>query len=190
WSRRWRMMSGALRFIAGEALMGIFDWLTGTKRPAAGVAPKSAADVRSAVLAVNRPTAPFVVRDGAPEQVDLVAEWRIVDAAWYEIFAKAGLKKVFKVLMRLDPQKSEVRAVDQEWEVEWRAGVPSLTLSTEAFRGQKAEVSFGTAYAFTEKLELGEVYRYRLATREIKTPLQDAVTAAGWTWRGVAFGRL
>jgi hypothetical protein len=183
------VVNGA-RIIAGEALMGMFDWLTGTKRPAAGVAPKPATEVRSALLAVSRPTAPFVVRDGAPEQVDLVAEWRIVDASWYEIFAKAGLQKVFKILMRLDPQKHEVRAVDQEWEVEWRAGVPSLTLAAEAFRGQKAEVSFGTAYAFTEKLELGEVYRYRFATREIKTPLQDAVTAAGWTWRGVAFGRL
>jgi len=91
--------------------MGMFDWLTGTKRPAAGVAPKSATEVRSALLAVSRPTAPFVVRDGAPERVDLVAEWRIVDASWYEIFAKAGLKKVFKILMRLDPQKHEVRAV-------------------------------------------------------------------------------
>jgi hypothetical protein len=94
--------------------MGMFDWLTGTKRPAAGVVPKSATEVRSALLAVSRPTAPFVVRDGAPEQVDLVAEWRIVDASWYEILAKAGLKKVFKILMRLDPQKHEVRAVDQD----------------------------------------------------------------------------
>jgi hypothetical protein len=58
------------------------------------------------LLAVSRPTAPFVVRDGAPERVNLVAEWRIVDASWHEIFAKAGLKKVFKVLMRIDPQKN------------------------------------------------------------------------------------
>ena len=170
--------------------MKIFDWLTGTKRPQAGVAPKSAADVRTALLAVNRPTAPFVVRDGAPEQVDLVAEWRIVDAAWYEIFAKAGLTRVFKVLMRLDPDKHEVRAVDQEWSVEWRAGVPSLALAAEAFRGQKAEISFGTAYAFTEKGEFGRVYNYKFSTGELKPPLQDAVTAAGWTWRGVAFGKL
>ena len=170
--------------------MGMFDWLTGTKRPAAGVAPKSATEVRSALLAVSRPTAPFVVRDGAPEQVDLVAEWRIVDASWYEIFAKAGLKRVFKVLMRLDPQKHEVRAVDQEWSVEWRAGVPNLALAAEAFRGQQAELSFGAAYAFTETGGYGEVYRYKFSTGEIKTPLQNAVTTAGWTWRGVAFGRL
>lgn len=170
--------------------MGMFDWLIGTKRPAAGVAPQSAASVRSALLAVNRPTAPFTVRDGAPEQVDLVAEWRVVDSSWHEIFAKAGLKKVSKVLMRLDPEKREVRAMDQDWSVEWRAGIPSLALAAEGFRGQKIEFSFGASYAFTEAGGRGEVNRYKFSTSEIKAPLQDAVTAAGWTWRAVAFGRL
>src|SRR5438034_5460313 len=113
--------------------MKLFDWLTGTKRPAAGVPAKTSAEVRADLLAVNRPTAPFTVRDGAPEKVDLVAEWRIVDATWYEIFAKAGLKRTAKVLMRLDPDKHEVRAVDQDWSVEWSAGVPRLSLAAEAF---------------------------------------------------------
>jgi hypothetical protein len=54
--------------------MGLWDWLTGTKRPAAGVTPKSPDEVRASLLAVNRPTAPFIICDGAPENVDLVAE--------------------------------------------------------------------------------------------------------------------
>jgi hypothetical protein len=170
--------------------MGLLDFFTGTKHPPAGVVAKVPAEVRSALLAVNRPTAPFIVRDGAPEKVDLVAEWRIVDASWYETFAKAGLQRTFKILMRLDPEKHEVRAVDQEWSVEWRAGIPSLSLAAEAFRGQKTEISFGSAYAFTESAGYGEVYRYKFATSEIKAPLQNAVLAAGWTWRGVAFGKL
>ena len=170
--------------------MGLFDFLTGTKRPPKGVAPKSPAEVRAALLAVNRDTAPFLVRDGSAEGADLVAEWRIVDATWYEVFAKAGLQKVFKVLMRLDAERNEVRAVDQEWSVEWVAGVPRLSLVAEAFRGQKAEISFGTAYAFTESGAFGQVYRYKFSTGEIKTPLQAAVTGAGWIWRGVAFGKL
>jgi voltage-gated potassium channel Kch len=170
--------------------MKFLDWLTGTKRPAAGVPAKMPAEVRADLLAVNRPTAPFIVRDGAPENVDIVAEWRIVDATWYEIFAKAGLQKIFKVLIKLDARAREVRAVDQEWSVEWRAGVPTLSLATEAFRGQTKEFSFGTAFAFTEEGSFGKVYRYKFSTAEIKTPLQDAVTKAGWTWRGVSFGKL
>jgi len=170
--------------------MAFFDWLTGTKRPAAGVPAKSAAEVRADLLAVNKPTAPFSVRDGAPENVDLVAEWRIVDAEWYVIFAKAGLKKVFKVLMKLDEQAREVRAVDQEWSVEWRAGVPTLSLDAEASRGQTRKFSFGTAYAFKKGGGFGEVYHYKFSTAEIKTPLQEAVTKAGWVWRNVSFGKL
>lgn len=170
--------------------MGIFDFITGSKSAPAGVPRQPKADLREALLGLNRESAPWQVRDGAPEGVDLVAEWKIVDARWYEIFAKASLTKVFKVLMKFDEEKGEVRSVDQEWTVEWRAGVPTLSLSAEAFRGQKVEMSFGTAYAFTESLEFGQVYEYRFKTAEIKTPLQETAAKAGWGWKGVAFGKL
>ena len=170
--------------------MGIFDWLTGSKAAPAGVPRQNVAELRAGLLAANRDTAPFVIHDGAPEGVDLVAEWRIVDALWYEIFAKAGLEKVFKILMKFDEAKGEVRAVDQEWEVEWRAGLPSLSLAASAFRGQKTEMSFGTAYAFREDASFGKIYEYRFNTKELKTPLIDAAQAAGWGWKGVAFGKL
>jgi hypothetical protein len=101
-------------------------------------------------MAVNRDKAPFKVRSGKKEGVDLVAEWKIVDAKWYELFAKAGIKRVFKVLMKFDERKGEVRSVDQEWEVEWRAGEPILSLKGSAFRGRKWEKSFETVYAFRE----------------------------------------
>jgi hypothetical protein len=166
--------------------MGLFGF--GDRKPAGP--PRSPDEVRNALLAVNRPTAPFVVRDGSPERVDLVAEWRIVDATWYEIFAKAGLSKVFRILMRLDPAGCEVRAVDEEWEVQWQAGVPTLSVSKEKFRGQKASIQFGQGYAFTERGQYGEVYNYRFNTREIKDPLKEAAKASGWKWNGVAFGKL
>ena len=171
--------------------MGMLDWLGGGKAAGPGVARAPAATLREQLLAINRETAPFVIRDGAPEGADLVAEWRIVDARWYEFFAKAGVQRVFKVLMKLDDARGEVRAVDQEWSVEWRAGVPSLALSGQAFRGQTWEMSFETVYAFREEdLSWGKIYEYRFRTSEIKDPLVAAVRAAGWRWRGVAFGRL
>jgi hypothetical protein len=170
--------------------MGLLDWMSGTKKPAPNVAPKSIAEVGAAILAVNRPTAPFIVRDGRPEGVDFVAEWRIVDATWSEVFAKAGLAKALKVLMKFDPDSHEVRSVDREWSVEWRAGVPTLAVAASVSRGQTAEISFGTGYAFTEAGALGDVYRYKFESGELKKPLQAAVTGAGWTWKAVAFGKL
>lgn len=170
--------------------MGLFDVFTGSKPAASGVAKRSAADLRTALLALNRDTAPWQVRDGAAENCDLVAEWRIVDARWYEIFAKASLAKAFKVLMKFDEAAGEVRSVDQEWTVEWRAGVPSLSLAASAFRGQKTEISFGTAIGFREDFSPGVIYEYRFATKEIKEPLQEIVTSSGWGWKGVSFGKL
>ncbi len=171
--------------------MGLFDWLTGSKSAPAGVERQPVAELRTRLLAVNRETAPFVVRDGAAEGVDLVAEWKIVDARWYEIFAKAGLERAFKVLMKFDEARGEVRAVDQEWQVEWRAGVPELSLAASAFRGQKVVLSFGGAYAFREEdPSYGKVYEYRFSTKELKAPLIEAALQAGWGWKGVAFGKL
>lgn len=170
--------------------MGLFDWMTGSKSAPPGVPRLDVRALREQLLAVNRDTAPFIVRDGAPEGVDMVAEWRIVDARWYEIFAKAGIQRVFKVLMKFDAAKGEVRAVDQAWEVEWRAGVPVLSAQAEGFRGQSWEKSFEAVYAFREDLSWGEVYSYRFDTDEIKKPLVAATQKAGWGWRGVAFSKL
>ena len=42
----------------------------------------------------------------------------------------------------------------------------------------------------TEELSPGQVYKYRFSTNEIKKPIQEAVTACGWDYKGVAFGKL
>ena len=108
--------------------------------------PQPADKLRAAILAVNRATAPFLVRACAANEAKLVAEWRIVDAGWYEIFAKANLEKAFKVLMRLDEAAQEARSVDQEWSVEWRAGIPQMSLAVSTLRGQQTSIEFGKAY--------------------------------------------
>lgn len=170
--------------------MGWFDFLTGNTSAAKGVTRIPQAQLRSALLALNRDTAPWVIRDGTAEGCDLVAEWRIVDARWFEVFAKASLTKVSQTLLKFDDVAGEVRSVDRDWTVEWRAGVPTIAISAEAFRGQKTEVSFGTAYAFTEDGGYGQVYNYRFNSKEMKAPLQKTTSASGWGWRGVAFGKL
>ena len=171
--------------------MGLFDFITGTKAAPKGVRRIPASELRERLLGLNRDTAPWQVRDGTPEGVDLVAEWLLVDARWYEIFAKAGLEKVHQVLMKFDEANGEIRSVDKDWTVEWSAGTPRLTATAEAFRGQKVEVSFGTAYAFREEdLTYGKVYQYRFVSDELKKPLVEAAQKAGWGWKGVAFGKL
>ena len=121
--------------------MGLLDFLTSTKRPSASAPVLSPDEVRKRLLNVNRPTAPFQITDGGSEGVDLIAEWKIVDASWREIFSKAGLTKSFKIYMKLHPEDHEVRAVDREYTVSWSAGVPMLALAASAFRGQEQSVN-------------------------------------------------
>lgn len=167
----------------------MFDFLTSTKRPAAGVTALPANEVLARLKALNRGTAPWQIIDGASEGVDLIAEWRIVDAKWYEIFAKAGLTKVFRILLKLDDRAKHVRAQDREYEVSWRAGIPSLSVAASGFKGQSTSVQFGTSYGFKEDLSLGQQYEYCFKTSEIKKPVQDAVLACGWVYKGVVFGK-
>jgi hypothetical protein len=170
--------------------MGFLDFLTSTKRPPAGTPVLSQQEVLDRLLSLNRPTAPYQLVDGSAEGVDLIAEWKIVDAQWYEIFAKAGLSKVFRIYLKFDPGAQQVRAMDREYTVAWKAGVPTLSVAVSSFKGQTRSIEFGTAYAFTEELAPGQVYKYRFDSNEIKKPIQNAVTSCGWTYKGVAFGKL
>jgi hypothetical protein len=165
--------------------MGLFG-----KKPAVNATILPVEELRSRLMALNRPTAPYQVINGSVENVDLIAEWKIVDARWYEIFARASLTKVFRIYMKFDPEKHELRAQDHEYTLSWRAGVPELSLAVSSFKGQSTSIQFGSAYAFTETLAPGQVYQYRFNTNELKKPIQDTAAASGWSYKGVAFGKL
>lgn len=165
--------------------MGLLGKLMGNAAAQPGVAPVPIGELRAALLGLSRDTAPWHVRDGAPDGCDLVAEWRIVDAQWAGIFGAYGLNKMFRVKLKFDEGAHEVRHVDEQATVSWRDGIPSVSKSWS--RGQINEVEAGQGYGFTEEGELGEVYNYRFRSSEIKDPLRDAVTARGWGWKAVTF---
>jgi hypothetical protein len=167
--------------------MGLFGF---GKKPEKNTAVLSADEIRQRLLTLNRETAPYQIIDGASQNVDLIAEWKIVDAKWYELFAKASITKVFRIYMKFDAVKHEVRGKDEEFTVSWKAGVPSLSIAAAKFQGQMTSVEFGAAYAFTEELKPGVVYNYRFSTSEIKKPIQEIVAACGWDYKAVAFGKL
>ena len=85
--------------------MGLFGF---GKKADKNVPVLSASDVHERLLTLNRETAPYQIIDGAAENVDLIAEWKIVDAKWHELFAKANLTKVFRIYMKFDPAKLEI----------------------------------------------------------------------------------
>lgn len=165
--------------------MGFLDKFKGVKKPDEGTPALPAAQVRERLMGLNDDRVPFTVEPDAEGDADLVAEWKIVDAQWYEIFAKAGLDKAHRILLVLDEAQHEVRVLEQSWDVEWRTGVPSLSLSAEKFTGRTlGSKEFGKAVGFTgvNPLEVGTIYEYRFDVGEMKDPIAGAVTTSGWTY--------
>ncbi|WP_306322160.1 MULTISPECIES: hypothetical protein [unclassified Streptomyces] len=170
--------------------MGLFDKLTGTKRPAGGVAPRPATEVHDALLNLNRPDVPYVIRSGLDEGADLVAEWRLMDPAWQTFFVRTEVSRVLQVRMRLVPEKSEVRGLDQQYEVTWAGGVPTLAISAESQRGQVQTTSKRWTLGGGTDGGLEATETFSFDSSDLKEPLQKIVLDAGWTWRGVITGTL
>lgn len=169
--------------------MGMFDKLKGIKEPQEGTAPVSEREMREKLLALNNDQIPFTVTS-APggKEGDIVVDWKIVDASWYEIFAKAGLEKSHTIRLGLDGKSNEARILEETRDVEWRVGVPSLSASVEVFRGRTiTSKEFGTAFAWkgVNPLDYGQVYEYKFDVAEMKGPIAEVVTGNGWTYRPV-----
>ncbi|WP_053849191.1 hypothetical protein [Streptomyces sp. NRRL B-24085] len=168
--------------------MGLFDKLTGTRRPADGIAPRSADEVRAALLGLNGSDVPYVIREGGEEGADLVAEWRLLEPAWRTFFLRRQTSRVFKVSMRLVPEKNEVRSLDQQFEVEWVGDTPTLSPARDVQRGQVKSVSKQWSLGRDEDGNREETFSFD--SDDLKDPLQNAVLKSGWTWRGTITGRL
>ncbi len=170
-------------FILG--LMGTYvmmNFIAGlmTVKPDAGVSPVSRQELVSRLLAVNDLKPPFLVGPG--EKSDLVAEWNLVDATWWEAFQKAGLKKSYRLLLALDESRHEVRAFEQEGSIAWGAG-PQAHYSRTWFGGivlfrKERAVAYGLKSL--APLEAGKIYDYSFDVDEIKGPIIHIVTEAGW----------
>ena len=163
--------------------MGFFDFLTGVKRPEPGVAPIGRDELAKKIGALSGDKTPFTVKSS--DETDLVVEQNIVNAKWYEIFAKAGLKKTYRILLLLDDSAKEVRVLEEMGELSWKAGVPTASFSAEFFRGRTlAQKEFGTAYAFKEKspASFGKVYEYSFDVNDVKGPLIETITSSGWSY--------
>ncbi|MFH9893358.1 hypothetical protein ACH4OQ_24885 [Streptomyces luteogriseus] len=170
--------------------MRLFDKLTGTTHPAAGVAPRPAQEVRTALLGLGRADAPYVIRDGAAHGADVIAEWRTAEPAWQNLFVRSQLTRAVRFRMRLVPETHEVRVVEEGREVT-RVGDPlRLRISGQYSRGPDRTVSrhYTIGRGESGRLEATETYRFDSA--ELRDPLREVVLTAGWTWRGVVFGRL
>lgn len=163
--------------------MGFMDALRGIKRPEPGVAPVPKNELKEKILGLGGEKIPFKIKES--DKTDLLVELKVVDAEWYEIFAKAGLKKTYQIYLLLDETKNEARALEKIGEVSWKKGIPTISFAKSSFQGRTvAYKEFGTSYAFKEPRpdSFGKVYEYNFDVNDVKNPLIGTVTSSGWSY--------
>lgn len=155
--------------------------------PVAGASPVPEAELRQRLLAINAADVPFklVVEDGEQR---LVAIWRFADARWLDLARARRMRYDQRVMLTLDPATHVVRVTEQLTRFDADAGVGGASLEWRTMRGitffhiERGRV-FGLQFDASGHPLPQLDYTWRFDAQEMKAPLIDVVTRAGWQWR-------
>jgi hypothetical protein len=142
--------------------------------------PVSGADLRRALLSINDFGVPVVAME---KKRQVIVTWKYVDAKWWETFAKAGLKKVYALHVKLHEKKNEAVLIDVEKDVEWGAGPAQVRLSGGYFRGIELDVELGVQWGINENFHVGKTYDFKFQPSEIRNPVLNTILRSGWDVR-------
>ena len=129
---------------------------------------------------INRFDAPAMVKERGNT---LIVTWKYVDARWWEILAKAGLKKIYELHIKFNNEKKEVTLIDVKKSVSWRAGPTQVRVSGGFFRGVIFSYEIGKMWGIKENFGIGKIYDYEFTPQEIKNPVMNTILRNGWAVR-------
>lgn len=177
--------------VAGLVLLYVFAFFKGAvwagAAPAmAGVQPLSADELRQRLLAIDAVDVPLEIAGQADGRI--VATWRFADARWLDLARARKMRYTARVILDLDPRTHRVRVTEQMTRFHADAGIGGASLQWRTLRGV---TFFQTERGQVLGLQLDEAgrprpslqYSWRFDAREMKQPLLEVVTRAGWQWR-------
>lgn len=157
--------------------------------PVSGEEVVDAAILRKRLLDVNQFTTPVAVTAGADGRTVEIT-WRYADARWFDLMRAHKLRRTHKLVLALDEAEHKVRVREFWSEFDASAGADGLRLDWKAATGMQFfhvdhKRVLGVQLDGDGKPtgELSTAYTFNL--QELKAPIIEAVTAAGWTWQPV-----
>ena len=126
---------------------------------------------------------PYVI---TPTQNGFEMTINIVDAKWYTLLYKNGIKKTFTIDAKLKEEKHAAATTDTLYALDWQAGAESGSLVPHIggkLNVQKGEVwSFqaGKQYGVSENGQVGETASWKFSSVEAKEWLDGQLRANGW----------
>jgi hypothetical protein len=180
------VFAGIIGLLAGLAAIvwgaGVGEYLGGKKKQSASSISKD--ELIKRIISLNSSELPYSIKPA--EDTDLLVEWNIVDARWYSLFSKAGLRQTYRAFIVLDPQRVSARYCEEMVGVEWAAGTdglhqPKYHYQSAFFRGRILfRKSMGVQYAIREDGTFGRVFQYDFDIRAIRAPIKQTVEECGW----------
>jgi hypothetical protein len=158
----------------------------GSVAPVAGIPPASEWDLRRSLLAIDAADVPFTI--GEERGNRFVATWRFADARWLDLARARQVKYAQRVLLELDPESHVVRVTEQMTRFDASAGRGGATVEWRTMRGvtffevERGRV-FGLQFDAAGRPTPKPDYAWRFDANEMKAPMIDVVTRAGWQWR-------
>ena len=157
----------------------------GTVAPVADVEVASEWDLRGSLRAIDSADLPFAITE---EGDRVVATWRFADARWLDLARARRLQYTQRVVLELDPSSRVVRVTEQMTRLDASAGFGGASAEWRTMRGvtffqvERGRV-FGLQFDAAGKPIPQLDYQWRFDAQEMKAPLIDVVTRAGWQWR-------
>lgn len=149
--------------------------------------PLSGTELRERLLALNDPLRPYRLVEGG--RADLEVAWDVVDASWYELFAKVKLSSRYHARMLLDAERHQVRWYESLRTSTWFIGFEGWKLRFNGsieWRGGYIDILWrGFAYGILSGFppRIGKVYAFELDTISMKDEVADVISNAGWDFR-------
>ena len=172
-----------LYFFKGSAWAGTFR--------AKSSPPVTAAELASRLEAINSLDVPFRIERGTQPN-EFFATWRYADAKWIDLARARGMNRTFRIRMTLDERNGTVRATDYAASFDWSAGRGGADLEWKSSLGivffqYEHQRVFGLQLDEQGRFKPELSYAYTFNLNEMKSPLVEAVTRAGWNWRPTAW---
>jgi hypothetical protein len=127
---------------------------------------------------------PYVVQ-GRPYGFDLRID--LVDAQWWTLLRKSGVKRVFTYEVRTDDRARKMSITDVSNTVRWSGGggvssAPSLHMEKSFQRGRVYQYSFQKEVGVDARTgRLGTPVSYSFRSGEGRDLIRDAAERTGWT---------
>ncbi len=150
------------------------------------VRPTPAAMLRNELLATNQASVPTDVKGNPDGTIEI--NWRYADARWFDLMRVHQMKRTNRLVLVFDEASHTVRVREYWSSFDASAGPQNLRLDWKTARGIQF-FAFEHQRVFGAQLgpdgkptgELSKAYTFNL--QELKAPIIEAVTRAGWRWQ-------